>query len=427
MTAKNNHSIALFLTIIFPVGGLTYTLSHWRESWAKNVFWLICIFLGAVQIYCPAGEILGAGSDGGRYVLRLMDMYGSNISIKSILAQYMRDQDTMDLYFPLMSYFVSRFTDNGHVLFALFAVVFGYFYSRNIWYILEKIPNNKLGYLTILVILFFLVNPITNINGVRYNTAIHIFVYALLPFLLENDKSKIWWLMVVPFVHFSFLIVVIVAAIYIFLPQNIRNTGRIFQIFSLFVFIASLFINSLNLSSANSFLGAYSPEVYEDRIDSYVSDTAAEKRSESKEELNWYVSASSIIKHWSYSLLLIFLYGCFKRNPQVCNQYQNYYTFTLLYGAIANIMALVPSGGRFQLVAHMLYLALFLIVTTRIPPNDKFRRVVNYALFFLILPMVFDIRRLFDFYSITAIFGNYITVFFWENNVPLMTYIKMIF
>lgn len=429
MQIRNNDNklAAIFLTLLFPFGGLIYTLNNWRATWAKNTFWLACIFLGAVQIYCPAGEILGSGSDGGRYVLRLMAMYGSNITMKSILAQYLIDPNIMDLYFPLMSFLISRFTDNGHILFASFAIVFGYFYSRNIWYILERIPNKKLGYLIIFVILFFLVNPITHINGVRYNTAVHIFVYALLPFLLENDRSRIWWLIAVPFVHFSFLYVVILAAVYVLLPKSTRYNGRSFLTFSLIIFIASMFINSVNLSSVNSVLEEFSPEAYEERIDSYVNETTAANISEKAEALNWYVGASGVIKNWSYSILLVFLYGCFKRNPQVCNQFRNLYSFTLLFGAVANLMALVPSGGRFQLVAHMLYLALFLLVATRISAKDNFRGAVDYALIFLLIPMIVDIRRLFDCYSITAILGNFITVFFWENNVPLITFIKMIF
>jgi hypothetical protein len=123
-TSNNHRNVAFFLTLVFPVGGLIYTLSHWREKWAKNTFWLACIYLGAVLIYWPEGTILGQGVDGGRYVLELMEMYGSNITLSQILGRYQIDQRTMDLYQPLMTYLISRFTNNGHVLFAAFAVVF---------------------------------------------------------------------------------------------------------------------------------------------------------------------------------------------------------------------------------------------------------------------------------------------------------------
>lgn len=429
MQIRNNDNklAAIFLTLLFPFGGLIYTLSNWRKSWAKNAFWLVCVYMGAVLIYWPEGTILGMGSDGGRYVLQLMAMYNGNESIKAIFGRYMLDQNTMDLYFPLVCYFVSRFTDNGHVLFTVFAFVFGFFYSRNIWYILDKLPEKKLGSLVILVILFFLINPITHINGVRYNTAIHIYVYAMLPYLLDNDKSKLWWLVVAPLVHFSFLYVSVMAAAYVLLISNRAKTqGQLFLTISLIIFIVSLFINSLNLSSINAVLADYSPESYEERIDSYVNQDVADRRSEAMDATNWYVGASGIIKNWSYSLLLVFLLPCIRRNYRSGSSIYNMYAFTLLFGAFANVMALIPSGGRFQLVAQMFSVALILLVSMSIPKKDGFFQYLNIALVFLIIPMVVDIRRPFDDFGITAIIGNFITVFFWENNVPLIDFIKRV-
>lgn len=423
----NNRTIATFLTLIFPFGGLIYTLNHWRESWAKNTFWLACIYLGAVQIFCPEGTILGMGSDGGRYVLELMDMYNSHIPISQILGRYQIDQHTMDLYQQLMTYLISRFTDNGHVLFAAFAIVFGFFYSRNIWYILEKLPNIKLGALVILVILFFLINPITHINGVRYNTAVHIFVYPLLPYLLEGEKKKLWLLLVVPLVHFSFFYVSIFALMYvIIIPNRAKTSGKVFLVISLGVYLISLFVNSLNLSSVNAVLEAYSPESYEGRINEYVSQETATKFADADAIRNWYVGASGIMKNWSYGVLMVLLFPCIRRNYNSGSKIFNLFTFTLLFSAFANVMALVPAGGRFLMVAQLFQVGLILLVSMSIPKNDNFFQYLNIALLVLIIPVVVDIRRLFDYYSITAIFGNFITVFFWENNVPLMDFIKRV-
>ena len=422
-SSNSGKNTALFLTFLFPFAGLVYTLSHWRESWAKNSFWLACIYLGAVFIFWPEGTILGIGADGGRYVLKLMEMYTSGASFRGVLATYMLDTDTMDLYFPLVGYLVSRFTDNGHVLFMVFAMVFGFFYSRNIWFVLEKLPNKKLGALFILVTLFFLINPISHINGARYNTAIHIYVYALMPYLYEKDKSKLWWLFVVPLVHFSFLYVVIMALVYILLTLRRKTVGGFYINIALLLFVVSLFVNSLNLSSVGEVLEEYSPETYEERIDLYVNQDVAEGVAEKAAMTNWYVGASGIIKNWCYSLLLILLYPCLRRNFKN-GQYNNLYTFALLFGAFANIMALIPSGGRFQMVSQMFMLSLFLLIILIIPRNDSFKKAMNIALMLLIIPFVVDIRRLFDFFGISALLGNFFTAFFWDNNVPLIRFLK---
>lgn len=429
MQNKNNrnNTIAFILTLVFPFGGLIYTLNHWREKWAKNTFWLACVYLGAVLVYWPEGTILGQGGDGGRYVLELMEMYGSNITLSQILGQYQVDQHTMDLYQPLMTYFISRFTDNGHVLFAVFAFVFGFFYSRNIWYVLEKLPNKKLGNLFILATLYFLICPITQINGVRMWTALHVFVYATMPYLWERDRSKLWWVILTPLIHFSYLYVALFTIVYVLLPYKTKTQNYFFITVAYILFFASLLVNSLNLSSVSDILAEYSPETYEGRISQYVSQDVADRNAEAFALNNWYVAGSGIIKGWSYNILLLLLYPCLRRNFKSNEKLWNLYVFTLFFGAFANIMSLIPSGGRFQLVSQMFKVPIILLVVMNIPISDVFRKYVNVATIFLLIPFVVEFRRLFDYFSITAIFGNFITVFFWENNVALISYIKHLF
>lgn len=425
-SSSNNKTSAFILTLLFPFFGLIYTLNHWRETWAKNTFWLACIYLGAVLIYWPEGTVLGEGADGGRYVLALMDMHSSDVSLSQILGNYLIDYNTMDLYQPLMTYLISRFTDNGHVLFSAFAIVFGFFYSRNIWYILEKFPNKRLGYLFILLTLYFLVCPITQINGVRMWTATHVFVYAMMPYLLERDKSKVWWVLLTPLIHFSFLYVMLFAVVYYLLPYRVKTNNQFFLGVALLFFLASLTINSLNLNAVSGMLAEYSPEAYEGRIEGYVSVDVASRNASAAALNNWYVAASGNIKHWCYAILLILFYPCLKRNFKDNKGLSNLYLFALLLGGFANIMALIPSGGRFQVLSQMFKVPLILIAAISIPQSDVFRKYVNVALVFLVIPFIVDIRRIFDFYSITLLFGNFITVFFWENNVSLMYLIKRI-
>lgn len=426
ISSKNNSITAFVLTLIFPFGGLIYTLSHWRESWAKNTFWLACIYLGAVYIFCPFGTILGEGKDAGRTVISLMNMYGSSITVRDFLSQYQNDQKTMDLYEGLMLLLVSRYTDNGHVLFAVFAFVFGFFYSRNIWYILEKLPNKKLGNLFILVTLYFLVCPITNINGYRMWTALHVFVYAMMPYLLERDRSKVWLVLLTPFIHFSYLYVTVFGVAFFLLPYRFKTNSSVFLTLALVFFIVTLFINTLNLHAVNGLLEEYSPESYEDRIDGYVSQRTADRRADAKASVNWYVTGSANILHWTYNLLILMLLPCLKRCFKGDKSLIHLYVFTLLMSGFANIMALIPSGGRFQLLSQMFKVPLILLVAMKIPPSDKFRKIINVALVILLLPFVVEIRKLLEGFSVTALFGNFITVFFWENNVPLINFVKRI-
>lgn len=426
---NRNSTTAFILTLVFPFGGFIYTLSHWREKWAKNTFWLACIYMGVVFVYWPEGTVLGVGADGGRYVLRLMDMYNnSNVSISSILSNYLRDDGvTMDLYQPLITYLVSRFTDNGHVLFAVFALVFGFFYSRNIWYILKKLPRKKFGGLFILVALYFLICPITQINGVRMWTALHVFVYGMMPYIIERDKSKLWWVLLTPLIHFSYLYAAIFAMAYFLIPSKIKSKRGVLLFLAYAFFVVSLFVNALNLDAVNGMLEEYSPEAYESKINTYVNQNYSDTRSEAAALNNWYVAASGSIIHWSYSLLLLSFIPCLKRKFKNNTGLIRLYFFTLLIGGFANVMALIPSGGRFQLLSQMFSVPLLLLVVMNISNKEFFRKMVNVALFFLLIPLVFQIRKeIFDYYSITFLFGNFITIFFWENNVLLIDLIKQL-
>lgn len=420
ISKNSNSSTAFVLTLVFPFGGLVYTLCHWRESWAKNTFWLACIYVGAVLIYLPEGTILGEGADGGRYVLKLMEMYGSSLSLGSVISQ------SRDIYQPLMTYLISRYTDNGHVLFTAFAVVFGFFYSRNIWYILEKLPNKKLGGLFILVTLYFLICPITNINGVRMWTALHVFVYGMMPYLLERDKSKLLWTVLSPLFHFSFLYVIVFALLFFLLPYRVKTHGQIFLTISYALLIVSLFVNSLNLDVARGTLVEYSLESYEERIETYVNQDYLDENNAKLALNNWYVELSGNILHWSCNVLLILMLPCIKRNFKNEDAIMHLYVFSLLIGGFANITALIPSGGRFKLLSLMFTVPLILLVAMNIPQKDSFRKCVNVALILLLLPVIFETRKLFDYLSITFFLGNFITVFFWENNVPIIEYIKKI-
>lgn len=428
MQNKNNtiHS-SILLTFFFPFVGLINSLINWKQSWAKNAFWLACVYMGAVFIYCPEGSTLGVGADGGRYVLRLMAMYNNrSLTIGGILSSLGHDPQIMDLYQPLMTYIISRFTDNGHVLFAAYAFVFGFFYSRNIWYILEKLPNKKLGYLFILVTLYFLICPITQINGVRMWTALHVYVYGMMPYLLQRDKSKIWLVALTPLIHFSFLYVAIFGLLWYVLPYRFKSQNSPFTHIAYLFFIVTLFFNTLNLDMVSEIITEYSPEAYEERIVGFTNEEYMASITAANKLKNWYVGLSGMFSNWAYNILMLFLFPCLKRNFSKNSGMMHLFCFALLLGGLANIMALLPSGGRFLTLSQMFKVPLILMVAMSIPSTDYFNKVLNIALLFLLLPFVFNIRLLFDYFSITVLIGNFSTLFFWENNVPLIDFIKQL-
>ena len=413
------------LAFLFPFGGLIDCLYNWRQSWAKNVFWIVCIYMGAIHVYCPEGEVLGTGADAGRYVLRLMEMHSADYTFMQLFREFQTNARTIDLYQNIINFIVSRFTDNGHVLFAVFATIFGFFYSRNIWYVLDRLPEETAKKNIILVALFYLACPIVNINGARMWTALHVYVYALLPYLVEGKKTRLWWLFAPPFIHFSFLYVVLAAIAYVLVPDWLKRDNRAFLISSLIIFIISLFVSSLDLSQLALLLTKYSPEAYSHRIAGYVSESLLEVRVDQRAVLNWYVRWGGRVSFWGISSIMIAIFSAFS-NEQTRKELNRLYVFALLIGALVNVMALIPSGWRFRVLGRMFHYPIILLTLSKISVKDISYKIIVIASCFLLLPLIVNIRRLFDDYSI-SLFGNFITVFFWENNVLLISYIKELF
>lgn len=416
-----NSNNKILLAILWPFGALVSALRNWRQPWAMNVFWIVCIYLGAIQIYCPAGTSLGDGADGGRYAMQLIEMHNGNLSLFEEILQQFAYSNAMDYYQLILTWLVSLITDNPHVLFACFAAVFGFFYSRNIWYVLNRISGPLCWYAIIFVAILFLICPIWQINGVRMWTAAHVFIYALLPYICEGNKRRLLWLIAVPFIHFSFLYFVVVSIIVALLPDRITSNSKVVKWGLVAVFIGSLFLSAVNVPAITNMLEQISPDSYQDRIELYTRDSAFDKLEEGKNAVNWYVTASSYARNWVSNIMLLII--AFSRLKDANTR--KLLNFSLLFSAIANVASHIPSGGRFLVIAHLLSYSLILLqISRQDSSNLLIKKVANIVAIPLLITLIFGIRVGLDFYGVSLFCGNFFTSLFWDDNLPLIDYIK---
>ena len=114
---KTESFYIFIVTLLFPFVGLVLSLVQWKKSWAMNMFWLACIYMGAILIYHSEGTMLGEGMDSGRYVLDLINMYNNPfITVPYIISLYQIDVNHMDLYQQLITYFICRIRNGFWVL-----------------------------------------------------------------------------------------------------------------------------------------------------------------------------------------------------------------------------------------------------------------------------------------------------------------------
>ena len=139
---------------------------------------------------------------------------------------------------------------------------------------------------------------------------------------------------------------------------------------------------------------------------------------------NWYLAVGKNISNWSYSVILVLLFPIIRKYFKDNKTITNLYVFTMLISTFANITALIPSGGRFQILASMFKLSTILLIILNIPKNITVYKICQIFSIILILPLIVEFRKLFDFFGINLIFGNFITAFISETNVPLIAFIK---
>lgn len=424
-TSQSSAVGALLITFFFPFFGLLLSLYYWRKSWAKNVFWMACMFMGAIQIYCPEGTLLGAGADAGRYVLELIDMHNNVHSFREV-SHYFYDGGTIDVFAPTLQFLVSRFTDNGHVFFFFVALIFGFFYSRNIWYVLEKLPDRLPRGLWVLILFFLLVCPIWLVNGVRMWTAAHIFAYGAMPYLIEGKKKNLIWCFLSILVHHSFIFPIITIALFFLLSKRLQRKESVLTL--LFVFyLLTLGIKTLNLDSLNTILQIYLPNFYEDRINGYVNEDVLEKELEAAAQLSWHVTFFNAIEYWTTQLLIVLSFFSIRRNRKDCEWLVPLFAFALLIYGGANILSSVPSGGRYITIARLFMVPVFIFTVSYVPLGKMFKTLLPLCLFLIAFAMIFEIRKGFDYYGIMLLVGNFISMFFVESNIPLIDYVKQMF
>src|SRR5699024_1023376 len=117
--------------------------------------------------------------------------------------------------------------------------IYGFFFSRNIWYVMERLEGKIRPATILLFSCFCLVMPFWFINGFRMWTAAHIFIYGLLPYLFEGRKSGLVIAVLSILVHYAFIVPVGVLFAYLLL-------GNRLIIYFLF-FVTTFFVSEINI------------------------------------------------------------------------------------------------------------------------------------------------------------------------------------
>jgi len=411
---KRNEALYYLSFLVWPFGVMLASLRHWEKPWVKNIFWIFCIFFGFT--FFLAEDSPNWSPDSIRYAQTLAEYAHNNMSLGELWKSiYSENSSNLDIFQPLITYLISRVTSNPRILFTVFGLIFGYFYSRNVWYVLDQI-HGKLSIILLLFILAFcLFNPIWNINGFRYWTAAQIFIFGTLPYLVKGEKKRLIWALLSVLVHFSFLYAV--ASLFLFLM--LKNRFNLYFVF----FILTSIVKEINLESVQSVL-SFLPGIFQHRIESYANPEYAESIHLELQSSSWFVTFSSMgIRYIVYIMVIsIFIFG--RNLLKNRHDYMTLLCYSLFLYSFANIFSLIPSGGRFITLANIFIFAFFIFFISTYTEFTWLKLIKILSVPFLLLFCVFNIRVGMEFFGLTTILGNPIFSALTIDRVSLINEIK---
>ena len=403
---KNN--IVFFL--LSPFLGFIQAFRFYKEDWAKNCVWLFVIFYG-YTMYRP--EFM----DSSRYITNLISLYNMPLTWDVFIASlYSDESDKVDIYQPLITFVLSRFTKDGNILFAVYGIVYGYFYSRNIWMVLDLCKGAKIERaLWLIIIIFICVLGFWELNGVRMYTAAHVFFYGAFQYLVNKKKNGIAFVISSLLIHFSFILPIGFFLLFVF----VRIPWRILY----FLFISSFFISSLNIAAVRTRLESVAPSFLLPRVTNYTNDEYVESVSDLNESANWYVKIHADSLMWTIAILFTIIYFSKISKFKEDKSFSNLFGFSLLILSVGNIASLLPSGGRYVLLAQLFGVALLVFYHVRFKV-DLFGRWLVLLSPLLYFYIIVSLRISFETISLMTLLGNPILAFFFELPIPLIDFFK---
>ena len=361
--------------IVWPFGTLVWSLKHLCSHQSKYLFFLFCVYFGFVFILPQ--ELIGS-RDSEMYALQFLEMHENQTDfwdfIKGFYSIY---EGYVDVLQPLLTWILAQFTGSTRVLFTVFGAFFGYFFTQNLWIIFDRLSENyKPNSLLLLVIsLLFLLNPIWNINGFRFYFASHIFLYGILKLFMVGNKKGWIWILLSALVHFSFVALIVIGFIFVFIPKK----HSILLIF----FYLTFLVSSVDLNLVQKVL-PFLPINFIQKVEFYTNPDYARIVGEKEWALH------IILARWSAKILgliwISILYFFRKEWLKVVPQYAKLFTFILLLGGAVQLMNLIPSGIRFYTVFNFILMGFVLIVLS----FSEFYHKVRF--FCILLCPIYDIN-----------------------------------
>lgn len=329
----------MIIFIINPFIAFILSLFDVDKRSSRVIMYLWFILFGLMFI--PLWEITG---DSYQYYEKFIQFNPKDF--QWVIRDYFSGESNYkDLYEWFTFWLVKLFTDNYHVLFALWATVFGFFYIKAVG-CLVKYFNRDLYWISFfLVLLFMLSNPIYNINGIRFWTAAWMGVYGAIKILKENKYIYLLLVASTLLVHGGFSIFIIV----LLLSVLVRKQLNVLSI----VYIISFFLSVVSITSLIEPYLSGLPLFFSNFVENYAEENVVADKMMRFEELPFYARLFRKTPSYYINIMALLLLYCNKK--KTINLSKNYiYVFALVILVMCNLLdEAVPSvSGRYLRIAE---------------------------------------------------------------------------
>lgn len=409
---SRHHKGVYLLFFLSPIACLIYAMRNLANKHAKNVIWLLCGYLGySIQI---TPEYKG---DAVRYIEEFLKLGSEEGRVLATISNLFSDTANIEIVEKIISMFVSSFSDNYHVLYLFYGLFFGYFFSRNISYLYELTAvNKKKGLIWIIVALFFTLPP-WGINGFNFWTASQIFIFAMLPYIIEKDKKRLLFIVLAPLTHFAFYVIIMISFCFFFFKKKNYKTFYILSFAFLFINFSPQLLGSLIVD--------FIPEVFMHKFKMYTELKVGQKKTGGRifEFLQYiYVIGSTIIFLSIYNFNEVFI----KKNKALFRLFH----YGFFFMATINILSVIPSVARYFSIGNwVLWSAVgyLMILNKNLVESNRLRKLMfSSAPLIVLIASISIVRYLFPILGLGSFLSNPIlSMFFTDDDFVLGNIVEL--
>ena len=385
MSFKQNKTGAFLAGLTFPISSFVYALWHPDSKSFKLLFVMYFTFIG--MAYC-----MGTLEHADIYRYSVVFYQASLLKDVGFRDYFnsLAEANQVDYYSSFMVWFVSRFTSDYRIYFGILAMIMALFFAANVEYVIKQIDHSRINILLIVVLAMI---PSASLYIHRWWMAMQVFLFGLLPVLIEKKYFRLIWCFFAAFlVHFSFVYPLILVIIALLLP---KTNLWIYYV----LFLVSVFLESFNFDIVTPLFGSFLSEAVVNRTNSHLSAELLEHNFFSQSSRLVMKIANAIICFW-----ILAKHGKYLYKNRVLRVL---FVMSLLLGSFANLTSLTEWGWRYYDLSNMMFVVLYLEYMSDENCNAVIFKYVSPLYIYFILFQIYGLLNVIG--PNQLLFGNWFT------------------